>query len=90
MRAVKAVSVLQLAAALVRLFGLGPAELNVLSAQNGELCRFANGETPKVFIHPVVRAIAVHFWLAYDHPFCDGNGRTARALFYWVMLHQGY
>lgn len=55
-----------------------------------ELCRFANGETPKVFIHPVLRAIALHFWLAYDHPFCDGNGRTARALFYWAMLHQGY
>ena len=35
-----------------------------------------------VFIHPVVRAITLHFWLAYDHPFCDGNGRTARALFY--------
>jgi Fic family protein len=55
-----------------------------------ELCRFANGDTPKVFIHPVLRAIALHFWLAYDHPFCDGNGRTARALFYWAMLHQGY
>ncbi len=55
-----------------------------------ELCRFANGETPKACIHPVVRAIALHVWLAYDHPFCDGNGRTARALFYWAMLHQGY
>jgi Fic family protein len=54
------------------------------------LCRFANGETPAVFLHPVVRAITLHFWLAYDHPFCDGNGRTARALFYWAMLHQGY
>jgi Fic family protein len=54
------------------------------------LCRFANGETPAVFIHPLLRAIALHFWLAYDHPFCDGNGRTARALFYWGMLHQGY
>ena len=43
-----------------------------------------------VFIHPVIRAIVVHFWLAYDHPFCDGNGRTARALFYWTMLRQGY
>ena len=54
------------------------------------LCSFANGETPAVFLHPVVRAITLHFWLAYDHPFCDGNGRTARALFYWAMLHQGY
>jgi len=27
---------------------------------------------------------------AYDHPFEDGNGRTARALFYWSMLRHGY
>lgn len=52
---------------------------------------FANregGETP--FIHPILRAIILHFWLAYDHPFCDGNGRTARALFYWSALNSGY
>jgi Fic family protein len=54
------------------------------------MCRFANGEATDGFIHPVVRAIVVHFWLAYDHPFVDGNGRTARALFYWAMLHDGY
>lgn len=41
-------------------------------------------------IHPAVRAIILHFWLAYDHPFVDGNGRTARALFYWSMLRSGY
>ena len=28
--------------------------------------------------------------VAYMHPFVDGNGRTARALFYWYMLKQGY
>jgi Fic family protein len=49
-----------------------------------------NGKTPPYFIHPVVRAIILHFWLAYDHPFADGNGRTARALFYWSMLQQKY
>jgi Fic family protein len=54
------------------------------------MCRFANGEDGGGFIHPVVRAILLHFWLAYDHPFVDGNGRTARALFYWSMLRQGY
>jgi Fic family protein len=32
----------------------------------------------------------LHFWLAYDHPFVDGNGRTARALFYWSMLRHNY
>jgi Fic family protein len=55
-----------------------------------EMCRFANGDTPDGFIHPVIRAIILHFWLAYDHPFEDGNGRTARALFYWAMLHNNY
>lgn len=54
------------------------------------MCDFANAKTPDYFIHPVVRAVIVHFWLAYDHPFFDGNGRTARALFYWAMLHHGY
>jgi len=54
------------------------------------MCAFANAETPGYFVHPVVRAIILHFWLAYDHPFVDGNGRTARALFYWAMLHRGY
>jgi Fic family protein len=54
------------------------------------MCDFANEKTPDFFIHPVVRAIILHFWLAYDHPFWDGNGRTARALFYWAMLHNGY
>ena len=28
--------------------------------------------------------------IAYMHPFVDGNGRTARALFYWYMLKSGY
>ena len=37
-----------------------------------------------------MRAILLHFWLAYDHPFVDGNGRTARALFYWSAAAQGY
>ena len=60
------------------------------------MVRFANAEngadTPhgNRFLHPVIRAIMLHFWLAYDHPFADGNGRTARALFYWAMLRRGY
>ena len=54
------------------------------------MCDFANGKTPNFFVHPVIRGIILHFWLAYDHPFVDGNGRTARALFYWQMLHSGY
>ena len=37
-----------------------------------------------------MRAILLHFWLAYDHPFEDGNGRTARILFFWPMRVRGY
>jgi Fic family protein len=44
----------------------------------------------KEFVHPLVKAAILHFWLAYEHPFVDGNGRTARALFYWFMLKSGY
>ncbi len=51
---------------------------------------FANGGGVEGFIHPVMRSVLLHFWLAHDHPFEDGNGRTARALFYWSMLHSGY
>jgi Fic family protein len=54
------------------------------------MCEFANARTPDYFIHPLIRSIILHFWLAYDHPFVDGNGRTARALFYWSMLKHGY
>lgn len=54
------------------------------------LCDFANAVDGMDFLHPVLRAIALHFQLAYDHPFMDGNGRTARALFYWSMLRNGY
>ena len=57
-----------------------------------KMCDFANADssTSKPFIHPVIRSVLLHFWLAYDHPFVDGNGRTARALFYWHMLRNGY
>jgi Fic family protein len=67
-----------------------PPKPDSLAQRMELLCRFANGEVPDYFIHPVIRAITVHFMLAYDHPFVDGNGRTARALFYWCMLHHDY
>lgn len=67
-----------------------PPPADELPARMEAMCAFANGETPHEFIPPALRAILLHFWLAYDHPFVDGNGRTARALFYWSMARQGY
>lgn len=54
------------------------------------LCGFANGRDDSGYMPPVLRAITIHFMVGYDHYFEDGNGRTARALFYWSLLHQGY
>ena len=69
-----------------------PPDFSELETRLQNLCDFANqfeGDgTP--YIHPVIRAIILHFMLAYDHPFIDGNGRTARALFYWSVLRSGY
>lgn len=56
------------------------------------LVAFANGDDVEGdrYTHPVIRSILLHFQLAFDHPFADGNGRTARALFYWSMLRRGF
>lgn len=51
---------------------------------------FVNKDEDGSFIHPIIKAITAHFMLAYVHPFVDGNGRTARAVFYWYMLKKGY
>lgn len=67
-----------------------PPDAAGLPARLAAMCEFANGRTPGGFVHPVVRAVLLHFWLAYDHPFVDGNGRMARALFYWAMLRSGF
>ena len=67
-----------------------PPPASELSWRMEKMCEFANAEDDLGFIHPVIRSIILHFWLAYDHPFFDGNGRTARALFYWSMLRHGY
>ncbi|MBR0033077.1 MAG: Fic family protein [Treponema sp.] len=65
-----------------------PPSFSVVSQIIDEICFFAN--TDEEFIHPIVKAIIIHFMIAFLHPFVDGNGRTARALFYWYMLKKGY
>ena len=73
-----------------------PPSAEQLPERLREMVRFSNADAGSPgtgggsFLHPVIRAIMLHFWLAYDHPFADGNGRTARALFYWAMLHRAY
>lgn len=69
-----------------------PPPASELPERLQRLCDFANGsaETDDFYLPPVLRAIALHFMVGYDHYFVDGNGRTARALFYWSMMRQGF
>lgn len=41
-------------------------------------------------VHPVVKACVVHIYFVTVHPLFDGNGRTARALAYMILLQAGY
>lgn len=47
----------------------------------------ADGST---YIHPLIKAISLHFAIGYEHPFRDGNGRVARSLFYWYLFKNDY
>jgi Fic family protein len=38
------------------------------------------------YFHPLVKGILIHYFIGYIHPFFDGNGRTARALFYYKAM----
>lgn len=62
------------------------SELDILIK---DFCAFFNTET-ETFIHPIVKGCILHFMIGWIHPFTDGNGRTARAIFYWYMLKNGY
>ena len=67
-----------------------PPDARALDARLERLFAFANVRNEDPFVHPVLRAVLLHFMIGYEHPFVDGNGRIARALFYWAMARSGY
>lgn len=58
------------------------------------LCDWMNTDHDEIesqsYIHSLVKAICIHFAIGYEHPFNDGNGRVARALFYWFIFKKDY
>ncbi len=66
-----------------------PPDASELEWRIQEICDFANHDSDP-FVHPAIKAIVLHFALGFVHPFVDGNGRTARAIFYWYMLKNDY
>lgn len=67
-----------------------PPSFKKLEELMQSFCDFFNNNPKEEFIHPIVKASILHFLIGYIHPFVDGNGRSARALFYWYLLKNGY
>ena len=67
-----------------------PPNFEELDGLMSSFCDFFNNNPKEDFIHPIVKGSILHFLMGYIHPFVDGNGRTARAIFYWYLLKNGY
>ena len=58
------------------------------------LCEWLNGadfQPPEGMdaVYAIIRAVVAHLYLAWIHPFGDGNGRTARLLEFHILLSAG-
>lgn len=67
-----------------------PPDCNRIEQLMEDFCAFANRKDDGEFVHPILKGIILHFLIGYIHPFADGNGRTARAIFYWYLVSKGY
>lgn len=63
-----------------------PAKVEHLEALMGQLFAFLK----EFEMHDVLKAFVLHFYFVYIHPFCDGNGRTARIWTASYLKHHGY
>jgi Fic family protein len=59
-----------------------------------KLCEWLNGEEfsskPGLeLVYAVIKAVLAHVYLAWIHPFGDGNGRTARLIEFHLLLSAG-
>ena len=41
-------------------------------------------------INDLIKAAVIHFYIAYVHPYFDGNGRMARLVHLWFLIQKGY
>ncbi|MCR4278982.1 MAG: Fic family protein [bacterium] len=64
-------------------------DIDFVKKELQRMADFANNNEGD-FLHPIIKASMLHFWMGYLHPFTDGNGRLARLLFYWYLLKRGY
>lgn len=71
-----------------------PPDAKGIEVRFSMLCDWINSDHDDIdssnYIHPLIKAICIHFAIGYEHPFYDGNGRVARALFYWYLFKKDY
>lgn len=60
-----------------------PAEPKTIKEMMHCLFEYEKNKTQNIWI----RAAILHFYFVYVHPFCDGNGRTARILTQSYLYH---
>ncbi|MEE1049768.1 MAG: Fic family protein, partial [Clostridia bacterium] len=41
-------------------------------------------------INDLIKAAIIHFYIAFIHPYFDGNGRMARLIHLWILIQKGY
>ena len=58
-----------------------------LPAYMAELVAFIHEDSE---INDLLKAALIHFYIAYLHPYFDGNGRMARLVHLWYLAQQGY
>ena len=58
-----------------------------LPERMGELAAFISGDSE---INDLLKAALIHFYIAYLHPYFDGNGRMARLMHLWYLVQRGY
>ena len=58
-----------------------------LSEYMSKFVAFINAEST---MNDLLKAAVIHFYIAYLHPYFDGNGRMARLIPLWYLKRQGY
>ncbi len=67
-----------------------PSNIETMNKMLDELLEFLEPDDLKKPIDNIYKSIAFHFLFAYIHPFIDGNGRTVRILFTYLLKYFGY
>ncbi len=75
---------------VVRYRGAPPEDLEYLLKQ---MCEWLNGlrtdDEDMTFTYAALKAILAHLYIAWIHPFGDGNGRTARLIEFQLLVQAG-